>query len=107
METDSDTKQSWLYEAKAMGVSYYGQPSRYLWPWPIDVKVGDVIEHNESRAIWDFGIVFTYSRELPPDTLVMVKRINDRYEEPWVAIRVTSSNKGDKGNYLLDGIFDE
>ena len=95
METDMDIKQSWLHEAKAMGVSYYAQPDRYLWPRPIDFKVGDVIEKNESRAIWEHGIVFTYSTELPSDTLIMVKRINDRYVEPWVVIRVTSStNRG-------------
>jgi len=107
METDMDIIKSWLHEANAMGVSYHAQPNRLLWPWPLDVKVDDVIERNESLAIWDHGIVFTYSSELPPDTLVMVKRINDRYEEPWVTIRVTISKKGDKGNYLIEGVFDE
>jgi len=107
METDLDIKKSWLHEAKAMGVSYHPQPDRLFWPWSMDVKVDGLIEHNESRAIWDFGIVFTYSSELPPDTVIMVKRINDRYEEPWVAIRVTSSKKGFKGKYVIEGVFDE
>jgi len=107
METDIEIKQHWLHEARAMGVSYHAQPDKYLWPWPMDVKVGGVIEHNESRAIWDFGIVFTYSRELPPDTVIMVKRINDRYKEPWVAIRVTVSKKDSKGKYIIEGVFDE
>ena len=107
MKTDLDIKHHWLHEANAMGVTYPGRPDRLLWPWPMNVKVGDVIEENESHAIWELGIIFTLSTDLPTDSLVMVQRINDRYEEPWVAIRITSSKQGDDGKYIIEGKFDD
>jgi len=107
MSSIKSIKQHLLHEAKTMDVAYPEQPDRLMWPWLLDVQVRDVTEKTESLAIWEHGIIFIFSTEIPPNSLVMVRRIVDLDEEPWVAIRVTSSKKSDDGKYIIEGLFNE
>ena len=104
MESSENIKQQWLHEARVMGVPYLADPERMLWSWPMDVRVSDALQKNESRAVWEHGVIFIYSVELPPNTLAKLKRINGRFEEPWVPVLVTSSIKTAE-MYTIEAVF--